>query len=148
MLVFSIVVGFQVDTGFWIWSFQGKILKRLNIETFCGLQWRPRLSSLLSPKQQQEIRKNLKKYSAQFESKDRMRQSRASKVSAVDIFMLYVDFDGISYCCLLIKEKLRSSFRPYWSLISARIFFFTTQKTLVNKFNLLFTTKFKMTQNL
>ncbi|KDR10090.1 eukaryotic translation initiation factor 3 subunit B [Zootermopsis nevadensis] len=69
----------KVDTGFWIWSFQGKILKRLNIETFCGLQWRPRLQSLLIPKQQQEIRKNLKKYSAQFESKDRMRQSRASK---------------------------------------------------------------------
>jgi translation initiation factor 3 subunit B len=69
----------KVDTGFWIWSFQGKILKRLNIENFCGLQWRPRLPTLLSAKQQQEIRKNLKKYSAQFESKDRMRQSRASK---------------------------------------------------------------------
>lgn len=78
--------GFQVDTGFWIWSFQGKILKRLNIETFCGLQWRPRLQSLLIPKQQQEIRKNLKKYSAQFESKDRMRQSRASKVSEENVF--------------------------------------------------------------
>jgi uncharacterized protein with WD repeat len=74
---------FKVDTGFWIWSFQGKILKRLNIENFCGLQWRPRLPSLLSAKQQQEIRKNLKKYSAQFESKDRMRQSRASKVSFI-----------------------------------------------------------------
>jgi len=74
---------FKVDTGFWIWSFQGKILKRLNIENFCGLQWRPRLPTLLSAKQQQEIRKNLKKYSAQFESKDRMRQSRASKVSFI-----------------------------------------------------------------
>jgi len=58
-------------------------LKRLNIENFCGLQWRPRLPTLLSVKQQQEIRKNLKKYSAQFESKDRMRQSRASKVSFI-----------------------------------------------------------------
>jgi uncharacterized protein with WD repeat len=74
--------GFQVDTGYWIWSFQGKILKRINIETFCALQWRSRLPTLLSQKQQQEIRKNLKKYSAQFESKDRMRLSRASKVSS------------------------------------------------------------------
>jgi translation initiation factor 3 subunit B len=99
------VVGFQVDTGFWIWSFQGKILKRLNIEKFCGLQWRPRLQTLLTPKQQQEIRKNLKKYSSQFESKDRMRLSRASKVSAEDVLVLCVYFDGISYCCLLIKGK-------------------------------------------
>jgi hypothetical protein len=81
-----IFFGFQVDTGFWIWSFQGKILKRLNIETFCGLQWRPRLPTLLSQKQQQEIRKNLKKYSAQFESKDRMRLSRASKVSSRNLY--------------------------------------------------------------
>ncbi|XP_069695662.1 eukaryotic translation initiation factor 3 subunit B [Periplaneta americana] len=69
----------KVDTGFWVWSFQGKILKRHNIDTFCGLQWRPRLPTLLTPKQQQEIRKNLKKYSAQFESKDRIRLSKASK---------------------------------------------------------------------
>ncbi|PSN32301.1 Eukaryotic translation initiation factor 3 subunit B [Blattella germanica] len=69
----------KVDTGFWIWSFQGKILKRMNIDMFCGLQWRPRLPTLLTAKQQQEIRKNLKKYSAQFESKDRIRLSKASK---------------------------------------------------------------------
>lgn len=68
-----------MDTGYWVWSFQGKILKRHNIEGFCGLMWRPRLPSLLTAKQQADIKKNLKKYSAQFESKDRLRMSKASK---------------------------------------------------------------------
>lgn len=69
----------KVDTGYWIWSFQGKILKRINQDKFAQLLWRPRPQVLLSDKQQKEIKKNLKKYYAQFESKDRMRQSRASK---------------------------------------------------------------------
>nr|CAD7404298.1 unnamed protein product [Timema cristinae] len=69
----------KIDTGYWIWSFQGKILKRINIEMFCSLLWRPRPNSLLSIKQQAEIKKNLKKYSSQFESKDRLRMSKASK---------------------------------------------------------------------
>ncbi|KAF7265760.1 hypothetical protein GWI33_020840 [Rhynchophorus ferrugineus] len=69
----------KVDTGYWMWSFQGKILKRINLERFAQILWRPRLSTLLSDAQQKEIKKNLKKYYAQFESKDRMRQSKASK---------------------------------------------------------------------
>ncbi|KAJ8897933.1 hypothetical protein PR048_003291 [Dryococelus australis] len=69
----------QVDTGYWIWSFQGKILKRASVETFCKLLWRPRTKTLLAVKQVSEIKKNLKKYSAQFESKDRLRMSKASK---------------------------------------------------------------------
>ncbi|XP_067006456.1 eukaryotic translation initiation factor 3 subunit B [Anabrus simplex] len=69
----------KVDTGYWLWSFQGKILKRFNIDTFCALSWRPRLPTLLSVEQQNQIKKNLKKYSNQFESKDRMRLSKASK---------------------------------------------------------------------
>lgn len=67
------------DTGYWIWSFQGKILKRVNLDNFAQLLWRPRPALLLSIEQQKEIKKNLKKYYAQFESKDRMRMTKASK---------------------------------------------------------------------
>ncbi|CAG9858513.1 unnamed protein product [Phyllotreta striolata] len=69
----------KVDTGYWIWSFQGKILKRINMEKFAQFLWRPRPSTLLTDEKQKEIKKNLKKYYPQFESKDRMRQSKASK---------------------------------------------------------------------
>ncbi|CAG9824642.1 unnamed protein product [Phaedon cochleariae] len=69
----------KVDTGYWIWSFQGKILKRFNMEKFAQMLWRPRAPMLLGEEKQKEIKKNLKKYYPQFESKDRMRQSKASK---------------------------------------------------------------------
>lgn len=69
----------SVDNGYWIWSFQGRILKRVNLTGFNQLLWRPRPATLLSAKQIKEIQKSLKKYSAQFESKDRMRLTRASK---------------------------------------------------------------------
>nr|CAI5869782.1 unnamed protein product [Callosobruchus analis] len=69
----------KVDTGYWLWSFQGKILKRVNLEKFAQILWRPRPPTLLSEEKQKDIKKNLKKYYPQFESKDRMRQSKASK---------------------------------------------------------------------
>jgi len=71
--------GHKVDNAFWIWNFQGKNIKRSNIDQFCQLLWRPRPASLLNKDQLRDIKKNLKKYSDQFNAKDKMRQSKASK---------------------------------------------------------------------
>nr|CAG4651621.1 EOG090X01UY [Triops cancriformis] len=71
--------GHKVDNAFWLWSFQGKIMKRVQMEKFCQFQWRPRPPSLLPAQQAKDIRKNLKKYSVQFDVKDRMKLSKASK---------------------------------------------------------------------
>lgn len=54
-------------------------MKRVNVDKFAQLLWRPRPPTLLSPEKLKEIKKNLKSYYPQFESKDRMRQSKASK---------------------------------------------------------------------
>lgn len=62
-----------------MWTFQGRILKRCNLKNFVQFCWRPRPPTLLTAEQQKEIKKNLKKYYPQFESKDRMRMTRASK---------------------------------------------------------------------
>ncbi len=67
------------DQGYYIWSFQGRILKRVNLKNFLQFLWRPRPQTLLTDTQQKEIKKNLKKYYPQFEAKDRMRVTRASK---------------------------------------------------------------------
>ncbi|KAL7288389.1 hypothetical protein TKK_0017480 [Trichogramma kaykai] len=69
----------SVDNGYWLWTFQGRILKRINLNQFNQFNWRPRPPSLLTPEQIKDIKKNLKKYSSQFESKDRLRLTRASK---------------------------------------------------------------------
>lgn len=71
--------GHKVDNAYWIWSFQGKILRRIQTDRFCQLLWRPRPPSLLPPEKIKEIKKNLKKYSVQFDTKDRIRLTKASK---------------------------------------------------------------------
>ena len=71
--------GHKVDNAYWLWNFQGKILKRSTVDKFCQLVWRPRPPTLLTKEGLKEIKKNLKKYSEQFSAKDKMRQSKASK---------------------------------------------------------------------
>lgn len=67
------------DNGYYLWSFQGRIIKRVMLKNFIQFLWRPRPPTLLSDEHQKEIKKTLKKYYPQFESKDRMRMTRASK---------------------------------------------------------------------
>lgn len=67
------------DHSYYLWSFQGRLLRRTNLKNFLQLFWRPRPATLLSEAQRKEIKKNLKKYYPQFETKDRLRQTRASK---------------------------------------------------------------------
>merc|ERR1712099_88452 len=70
--------GHKVDNAYWLWNFQGKILKRSSVEKFCQLVWRPRPPTLLSKEQIKEIKKNLKKYSVKFNQKDAQRSNKAS----------------------------------------------------------------------
>jgi translation initiation factor 3 subunit B len=67
------------DHSYYMWSFQGRLIKRVALKSFLQLLWRPRPETLLSDAQEKEIRKNLKKFYPQFEAKDRLRQTRASK---------------------------------------------------------------------
>ena len=71
--------GHKVDNAYWLWSFQGKILKRYQLDRFCQLLWRPRPPTLLSPKDIKEIKKNLKKYSVEFDVVDREQGSKKNK---------------------------------------------------------------------
>ena len=87
--------GHKVDNAYWLWSFQGKILRRFQVDRFCQLLWRPRPPTLLSQKQIREIKKNLKKYSIEFDVVDREQGSKKSKEiltrrrNFVDEFMEY-----------------------------------------------------------
>lgn len=49
------------------------------MEGFCQLLWRPRPPTLLSEEKIKDIKRNLKKYSPQFEMKDRMAMSKVSE---------------------------------------------------------------------
>ena len=69
----------KVDNGYFIWSFQGRILQRHPLDQFCHFVWRPRPKSLLTKEDIQRIKLNLKRYQKEFEIKDRMSQTKASK---------------------------------------------------------------------
>ena len=72
--------GMQHDTGYMIWSFQGKPLQRHNHPKFFQLSWRPRPPSLLKTNQIKELTDNgYKMYSPQFEAEDKMRGNQASE---------------------------------------------------------------------
>lgn len=71
--------GHKVDNAYWLWSFQGRLLQKQSLDRFCQLLWRPRPVSLLTKEQIREIKKNMKKYNVQFEIKDKMSQTKASK---------------------------------------------------------------------
>ncbi|KAI3742980.1 hypothetical protein L1987_60681 [Smallanthus sonchifolius] len=60
----------EMENGFNIWSFNGKLLYRNLKDHFFQFLWRPRPPSLLSPEKEEEIFKNLKKYSKKYDVQD------------------------------------------------------------------------------
>ncbi|KAI5067602.1 hypothetical protein GOP47_0018130 [Adiantum capillus-veneris] len=60
----------QIENGFNMWSFSGKLLYRLPRDRFFQFLWRPRPPTLLTPEKEDEIAKNLKKYSKKYEIDD------------------------------------------------------------------------------
>ncbi|KAK6918126.1 Translation initiation factor, beta propellor-like domain, partial [Dillenia turbinata] len=60
----------EMENGFNIWSFNGKLLYRILKDHFFQVLWRPRPPFFLSPEKEEEIAKNLKKYSKKYEAED------------------------------------------------------------------------------
>jgi len=71
--------GHKVDNAYWIWSFQGRKQKLFQLDRFCQFLWRPRPPCFLTHKQIKDIKKNLKKYSVEFDVVDKMKISEISK---------------------------------------------------------------------
>lgn len=67
------------DNGYYMWSFQGKVVKRVMLKNFIQYSWRPRPPVLLNEQQLKNVKNTLKKYYAHFEKVDRVRMTRASK---------------------------------------------------------------------
>ncbi|KRY61507.1 Eukaryotic translation initiation factor 3 subunit B, partial [Trichinella britovi] len=67
------------DCGYVMWNFQGRMLQKKSVEEFCLFSWRPRPKPLLSDSFIKYVKKNLKKYTAQFEERDRQVLLKASE---------------------------------------------------------------------
>ncbi|EPS67275.1 hypothetical protein M569_07499 [Genlisea aurea] len=60
----------EMENGFNVWSFNGKLLYRILKDHFFQFSWRPRPPSFLTAEMEEEIAKNLKKYSKKYEAED------------------------------------------------------------------------------
>lgn len=85
----------KVDNAYNIWSFQGRILQRHPLDQFCSFIWRPCPKSLLTKEDITNVKKDMKKYQKQFEIKDRMSQTKASKELIEKRRELYNSFSSI-----------------------------------------------------
>eukprot|EP01116_Phalansterium_solitarium_P013601 TRINITY_DN30996_c0_g1_i1.p1 TRINITY_DN30996_c0_g1~~TRINITY_DN30996_c0_g1_i1.p1 ORF type:complete len:681 (-),score=213.67 TRINITY_DN30996_c0_g1_i1:785-2761(-) len=87
----------QVETGYKLFSFQGKLLKSVLKDKFFALQWRPRPQTLLPKERVEYIQKNIKALSQDHKRKDRQRrieekeQKRAFRTSKRQEFQSFLD---------------------------------------------------------
>eukprot|EP00287_Rhodomonas_sp_CCMP768_P016914 CAMPEP_0202816822 /NCGR_PEP_ID=MMETSP1389-20130828/7203_1 /ASSEMBLY_ACC=CAM_ASM_000865 /TAXON_ID=302021 /ORGANISM="Rhodomonas sp., Strain CCMP768" /LENGTH=668 /DNA_ID=CAMNT_0049488933 /DNA_START=11 /DNA_END=2017 /DNA_ORIENTATION=- len=70
-----------MENGYVIWNFAGKAQHRVNKDKFFQFIWRPRPPSLLSAKQEREIRKALPDYSAKYQEEDRKAKELAESAA-------------------------------------------------------------------
>jgi translation initiation factor 3 subunit B len=57
----------QMENGYKVWSFHGRLLYESSKDRLFQLSWRPRLPSLLPPEREAEIAKNLKTYTKRWD---------------------------------------------------------------------------------
>lgn len=69
---------FQVDTGFFMWTFQGRLLQKHMGSEFCQLLWRPKQKSPLDKDDLKAIQDDWRSYQSRFEAEDKMTQIAAS----------------------------------------------------------------------
>jgi len=69
----------KVDNAFWLWTFQGKCLRKTPMDELCQFLWRPRPPSPITSADMREIKKKMKKYAATFDLQDQMRSNKASQ---------------------------------------------------------------------
>jgi len=88
---------FQMEAGYALWTFQGRQLHKQQKEKLYVVQWRPHPPSLLSNEQQENIRKNIKKFSKQYDAKDENEKEAARNVYKADRDRRTEDFLDILY---------------------------------------------------
>jgi translation initiation factor 3 subunit B len=75
---------YQMEAGYAIWTFQGRLLHKLQKEKLFAVQWRPHPPSMLSDSQQQHIKKNIKKFSKKYDALDEQEKETARQAFKSD----------------------------------------------------------------
>ncbi|XP_020093747.1 eukaryotic translation initiation factor 3 subunit B-like [Ananas comosus] len=93
-LATSVTSVHEMENGFYIWSFNGKLLYRIPKDHFFQFLWRPRPPSLLSAEKEEEISRNLRKYSKKYEAEDQDVSLQLSEQDRKKRKMLQEEWEG------------------------------------------------------
>merc|ERR1711988_1671823 len=77
-------IKYQMEAGYAIWTFQGRLLHKVQKEKLFHIAWRPHPPSLLSQQKQQDIKKNLKQYSRKYDAMDEQAKESARQAFRAD----------------------------------------------------------------
>merc|ERR1712060_625876 len=70
---------YSMEAGYSIWTFQGRKLHQLQKEKLYSVAWRPHPPSLLKQEKQNNIRKDIKKYSKKYDALDDQQKDKIRK---------------------------------------------------------------------
>ncbi|KAJ0961597.1 hypothetical protein J5N97_001094 [Dioscorea zingiberensis] len=101
----------EMENGFHIWSFNGKLLYRIPKDHFCQFLWRPRPPSFLTAEKEEEISKNLKKYSKKYEGDDQDMSLLLSEQERRQRMMLLDEWYAWRENCKRLHEEEESELR-------------------------------------
>ena len=90
-----------METGYNIYSFQGKLLKHVLRDKFYQLSWRPKPASLLPPERIAHIKKNIKEYEKDMKAEDKQKQNEERAKKRAKKVALRKDFQSI----VALREK-------------------------------------------
>jgi len=75
---------YQMEAGYAIWTFQGRQLHKIAKDKLFAASWRPHPPPLIDDKQQESIRKNIKKYSKKYDALDEQDKETARAAFKAD----------------------------------------------------------------
>lgn len=88
-------IRYQTEAGYKTWSFQGRLLYQFNKEKLFQIFWRPHPPSLVSEKQQLDIKANLKSYSKKYDALDEVQKDAAKVQQLKERTLALSKFDRI-----------------------------------------------------
>jgi translation initiation factor 3 subunit B len=100
-------IRYQTESGYKMWSFQGRLLYQFQKEKLFQIFWRPHPPTLLSEKQQAEIKANLKGYSKKYDSLDELQKDAAKVAQLKERQAAIAKFD-------VIMQKIRDYKESKW----------------------------------
>lgn len=127
----------QMENGYKVWSFHGRLLHEASKDRLFQLSWRPRLPSLLPPEKEAEILKNLKSYTKRYEEEDEtlVEQADADVLSERKTWMdEWIQFrDSKKEFVTKLEAFRKQMYGPKWDVKSSRMDKISVEQVLETK---------------